>query len=69
MFYASIIACHIMMKDSCFELRDDRGPYETEQRCEERVDEMLADTVKVWLKFKSPIAVTAWRCERRGEPT
>ena len=62
MFTCKLIACHIMMKNACFELlRDDRGPYETEKRCEERIDEML-DTIKVWLKFQSPIAVTGWKC-------
>ena len=65
MFYASLIGCHLMMKNACFEMRDDRGPYETEKQCEERIDEMLADTIKMWLKFKSPIAVTGWKCEKK----
>ena len=42
MFYASLIGCHLMMKNACFEMRDDRGPYETEKQCEERIDEMDA---------------------------
>ena len=49
MFYASLIGCHLMMKNACFEMRDDRGPYETEKQCEERIDEMLAHTIKMWL--------------------
>lgn len=69
MFYATIVGCHLMIQNACFQMKDDRGPYKTEQQCEERIDEMLADTVKMWLKYKSPIAVTGWRCERRGEST
>jgi len=46
-------------------MKDDRGPYKTEEQCEERIDEMLADTIKMWLQFKSPIAVTGWKCEAK----
>ena len=45
-------------------LTDDRGPYETMEQCEERIDEMLANTIRVWLDHKAPLVVTGWNCKR-----
>ena len=64
MFTAILVACHAYTNVGCFMLTDDRGPYKTMEQCEERIDEMLANTIKVWLDHKAPLVVTGWNCKR-----
>ena len=64
MFTAILMACHAYTNVGCFMFTDDRGPYKTVEQCEERIDEMLANTIKVLLDHKSPLVVTGWKCNR-----
>jgi|TARA_R100001460_G_scaffold19875_5_gene41191 hypothetical protein len=69
MFYAMLIACHTIIADACLEVKDNRGPYLTEKRCEERIDEMIKDTVKIWLDHNAPVTIKGWKCERNVSAT
>ena len=48
MFTAVIIACHVASADMCMQITDSRGPYDTAERCEVRIEEMIKDLT---LKF------------------
>jgi len=45
MFEASILICSLITTAECMTLEDTRGPYETQQLCKNRVNEMVQD---VW---------------------
>lgn len=66
MFTAIIIACHALIADACMKLTDDRGPYRTEERCEERLQEMVKDTIRIWYKHETPVTIKGVKCERRN---
>lgn len=43
MFKAAILACMALDISSCYVFFDNRGPYETQQLCRDRIAEMSAD--------------------------
>ena len=43
MFKAAILACMALDISSCYVFFDNRGPYETQQSCHDRIAEMSAD--------------------------
>jgi hypothetical protein len=45
MFKAAILACMALDISSCYVFFDNRGPYETQQLCHDRIAEMSADLV------------------------
>lgn len=49
MFEALIVMCHITLREYCWNLTDEYGPYQTRVECEERLAIMNKD-LKVILK-------------------
>lgn len=45
MFKAAILACMALDISSCYVFFDNKGPYETQQLCHDRIAEMSADLV------------------------
>ena len=58
MFEASLLVCLAISPESCVQLDDTRGPYETKNACEARVDEMAEFTTSNHL-FELNIK---WKC-------
>jgi len=54
-FTAVIIACHVASADMCMQITDNRGPYDTAERCEVRIEEMIKDLIDVWTVFETPM--------------
>lgn len=71
MFTAMIIACHIASADSCMTATDNRGPYETAERCEQRIVEMVRDVQAVWKQNNMPMVFRWTGCikNNKGEST
>jgi hypothetical protein len=42
LYEAAILVCLSVSPDTCHELNDTRGPYETKEACKARVDEMAS---------------------------
>jgi hypothetical protein len=59
MFKAIVLACAIANPTDCVEFHDVRGPYMTQEECEERAFEMARD---IGEKFNDVMA-KAWRCK------
>ena len=49
MFTAILFVCSLIDPTNCYKLVDNRGPYETEEKCLTRVEEMIKDTPNVLL--------------------
>lgn len=62
MFQAIVLACLINNMEYCLQLEDQRGPYESMERCEARAFEMSRDVHKHMRGYK-PVR---WSC--RGLP-
>ncbi len=62
MFTAVIIACHVASADMCMTITDNRGPYETEERCKERIDEMAYDLMGLWTTYRMPMIFKMTSC-------
>ena len=60
MFEAWLLVCSLANPADCVELKDNRGPYPTQQECRARVDEMV---IAILPTFVIPIDVK-WRCPR-----
>ena len=58
LYEAAIIVCLSVSPDTCHELKDTRGPYETKEACKARVDEMSRFAIKAHL-FELDIK---WKC-------
>lgn len=58
MFQALVLACMVANMGQCYELEDQRGPYETYERCEKRAYEM-ARVVHIYMKGYKPVS---WQC-------
>jgi len=58
LYEAAILVCLSVSPDTCHELKDTRGPYETKEACKARVDEMSRFAIKVHL-FELDIK---WKC-------
>jgi len=43
MFTTYMLVCSMVVQDSCIELKDNRGPYETHNECVLRAEEMSRD--------------------------
>ena len=59
MFYAMLLVCSLQQGavPPCVRLEDDRGPYETQELCKARVDEMAGTLTELFappytVKFK-----------------
>lgn len=64
MFTAIVVACHITNAMACVQFTDNRGPYKTMERCEARIEEMLADIIKVHVEMKSPFLPKEFTCSQ-----
>lgn len=62
MFTAIVLACHIANADACIKLVDNRGPYKTEKRCEERIEEILASAIRIHVQDGSPFLPKEFVC-------
>jgi len=62
MFTAVIIACHIANTEMCMTITDNRGPYETEERCKARIEEMSEDLIGLWISQKMPMVFKITSC-------
>lgn len=58
MFTAIMTLCFVL-SEQCMIVRDNRGPYETQLRCEQRLDEMI-------LYLRKAEDVPKFRIEHRG---
>ena len=63
MFSAVIIACHLIHAEMCMKVSDQRGPYETEKECQERLGEMTLDLVNMWGRFGAAIVIKKLNCD------
>jgi len=61
-FTAVIIACHIANADMCLTITDNRGPYDTEDRCKTRINEMANDLIDLWTTMKMPMVFKMTSC-------
>lgn len=61
-FTAKIIACHIAVNGACMTITDNRGPYDTEQQCKNRLEEMVGDLTVMWGRFKMPFTFRLLAC-------
>ena len=68
LYEAALLVCLSVSPDTCHELNDTRGPYETKEACKARVDEMANFAIEVHL-FELDIK---WKCasvsEKNDEP-
>ena len=53
-FTAVIIACNVASADMCMQITDNRGPYKTSEKCEERIEEMIGDLISLWTYTRTP---------------
>ena len=64
MFKAAVLACMALDISSCYVFFDNRGPYETQQLCRDRIAEMSADLMG------NGFVPQDYRCQEvRGEMT
>lgn len=72
-FTAVIVACHMFAPDNCLTIIDNRGPYDTAIRCEERMQEMVGDLSTFWTEQKMPMGYKVMECieakPKKGTPT
>ena len=61
-FTAVIIACHIASADMCMTITDNRGPYDTENQCKERIGEMATDLIDLWTKIRMHMVFKMTSC-------
>ena len=59
MFQALVLACMVFQPTECWQLEDQRGPYSSYERCEDRAMEM-ARSVHVHMKGYKPVS---WKCQ------
>lgn len=71
MFEAMIVACHLQNADACLKITDNWGPYNTHEKCEERLGSMEETLVDIWNKHHFPFAVKHRVCTlaTKGEQT
>ena len=62
MFTAVIVACHIASADMCMTIVDNRGPYDTEDKCKTRISEMAENLIGVWVSFQMPMVFKITSC-------
>jgi len=61
-FTAVIVACHILAPNNCLTIVDNRGPYKTATRCEERMQEMVGDLSTFWVEQKMHMGYKTMEC-------
>lgn len=71
MFFAVILACSVIDTDRCVFLKDTRGPYDTIQECQSRVQDILAnskikDAITSALKAPTLFAGTCNKAKSNG---
>ena len=54
-FTAMIIACHVANNAMCMTITDNRGPYDTSEKCEARIEEMIGDLISLWTYTRTPM--------------
>jgi len=62
MFTAALVICAAFLGDECIEVRDARGPYDTQAECIERVLQMFQDTQ---LLLPAPYTSVTYRCDSK----
>tara|TARA_R100000734_G_C3312708_1_gene103807 strand:- start:838 stop:1056 length:219 start_codon:yes stop_codon:yes gene_type:complete len=53
MFTAILFVCSLIDQTNCYKLVDNRGPYETEEKCLTRVEEMINDIPNVLPHYRT----------------
>ena len=66
-FYAVVVACHMLAPDQCLTIMDNRGPYQTAKRCEERMVEMVGDLSVFWIEQEMPMGYRSMECIQRDK--
>ena len=66
-FTAVIVACHIANADMCMTITDNRGPYDTEDRCKARIGEMAYDLMGLWTSQRMPMVFKMTSCVHPDE--
>jgi len=66
-FTAVIVACHIASADMCMTITDNRGPYDTEDRCKARIGEMVHDLMGLWTSQRMPMVFKMTSCVHPDE--
>lgn len=61
-FTAIVVACHIMNPNNCLTFVDNRGPYETADKCEIRMKEMIMDLSTYWTEERMPMGFRDTAC-------
>ena len=72
MFTAILFVCSMIKQEGCFMLVDNRGPYETKERCNARIVEMSKDAVDDVLPsrfFIASMKCTSKQLKQKGTPT
>jgi 23S rRNA A2030 N6-methylase RlmJ len=67
MFTAVIIACHIASAQACMTIIDNRGPYNTENECKERIGEMAQGLINLWTSERVPMVFKMTSCVHPDE--
>jgi hypothetical protein len=62
MFKAIIVACHIANPNNCIIITDERGPYDTEEKCQARIEEMIHDSISIFLYKQWPMIFKLTSC-------
>ena len=66
-FVAVIVACHIVSADMCMTISDQRGPYDTEDECKERIGEIAEDLIGLWTSTRTPMVFKLVSCVHPDE--
>ena len=67
MFKAIIVACHIANPADCIIITDERGPYSTEEQCQVRIEEMIQDSISIFLMQQLPMIFKLTSCVHPDE--
>lgn len=67
MFKAIIVACHIADPTNCIIITDQRGPYDTEDKCQARIEEMIHDSISIFTMKQWPMIFKLTSCVHPDE--
>lgn len=63
MFTAILVACHMLNHSICIEIVDTRGPYRSEARCLQRIEEMQKESRMIMQQNGMPFVFVAKKCD------
>lgn len=66
MFEAMLIACLMGDPNQCMTVTDTRGPYKTDERCEQRIVEMIISARDIWEEHGIPFAIVKTSCDKKN---